>query len=479
MPRKPTLKKTKITILVNGSPIAVTLTPPTGVRTSWYAYWNGLVASKSTGQSQIDEAVKVVENMLRNGGQKTTIRETVLADEEFIEIQRRHYSKKTDPVAQKRSQKSLGECLDAISAFSQISRLSAVALATPDDCERFQRAALKLPRNWRVKYADNNQSRKRREGMAEVEKLSSNTVVKWSVALQAAFERACRNAGKKCVRGVVPESKLLKENPWRQFTWIEGSEKPLRQFDQSELLSLLNYFETKFPGITVAPAFVKVLLWSWARRDEISSLGWSDHRKIGLECHFQSTGKWGVTKWFRIPENLWKELESLRTNSDFVFACFSKQLQAFYSTRDDRVVARVRADFKPYNLGEWIYRRVKDWSASLPNGAAYLHVFRKTSLQYALSAEHIQRSVADDASVSTAVMMSSYARVTDEELRQKSNRTYQRIRSSLSSEVAGRYGWELRPCDQIMERLDQARQKGDWESVARLAQELATQSQAS
>ncbi len=478
MPRMPILKKKKLTVLVTGTPIAVTLTPPSGVRTSWYAYWNGLVASKSTGQSRFEDAVGVVENMLRNGGQKSTISETLLSDEEFIEIQRRHFSKKTDPAALKRSHKSLRECLDAISAFGRISGLSAVSFATPDDCERFQRAALKLPKNWRVQYADNSRSKRRREKQDVIGNLSPNTVLKWSVALQAAFERASKSAGKKCVRGVVPESKLLSENPWRSFTWIEGSQKKLRQFDYSELLSLLDYFETELQGLAFAPAFVKVMLWSWARRLEISSLRWADERKVGSECHFQSTGKWGVTKWFRIPVSLRAELETLRTNDEFVFGGFPQRLQEFHLQRGDTAAARrVRMDFVPDNVGDWMYHQIKNWSATLPNGSAYLHVFRKTTLQYALSAEHIQQSVADDASVSAAVLMSNYARVADEELRQKSNRTYQRIRNGLSSEVASRYGWDTSPSDQILERLDQARLKGDWESVARLAHELARQPQ--
>ena len=50
MPRKPKPEKQTITVLVNGTPVAVILHPPTGTRPSWYAYWNGLVASKSTGQ---------------------------------------------------------------------------------------------------------------------------------------------------------------------------------------------------------------------------------------------------------------------------------------------------------------------------------------------------------------------------------------------------------------------------------------------
>ena len=81
---------------------------------------------------------------------------------------------------------------------------------------------------------------------------SPNTVVKWSVALQAAWERVCRTAGKKCVRGIVEETKLLTENPWRQFTWIEGYARPIRQFDGEELLRLLDYLDQKWSGCQVA-----------------------------------------------------------------------------------------------------------------------------------------------------------------------------------------------------------------------------------
>lgn len=473
MPQKAKRIKRKITVLVDGNPIAVTMHPPTGMRKSWYAYWTGLTTSKSTWQKEFTEAVKVVENMLRNGGKKSDLSDVVMSDDEFIEIQHRHYDKKTDPVARMRSMKSLRECLDAISAFQAISGLRPITLATPDDCERFQREAVAMPKNWRVEYAGNNRSLKRRQEQEPAANLSSNTILKWTIALQAAFERAGRNAGKKCVRGVVDDLKLLETNPWRNFTWIEGKDKELRQFDQTELTAILDYFESTWPHLRFAPAFVKLTLWSWARKQEVSSLRWSDLRRVSDECHFQSTGKWGVTKWFRIPVGLLQDLEAIRTKSEFVFGGYPDQLQDFYrQLGDTRTAKRVRNDFTPDNLGEWMHRRISEWSKTLTNGSAYLHVFRKTALQYALSAGHVEQSVADDASVSAAVLMSSYARVTDQELRNKSNRTYQRIRSSLSMEVATRYGWEGKPADGIVERLDQARLRGEWDEVARLAEEL-------
>ena len=433
------------------------------------------MTSKSTGQHELQEAVKVVESMLRNGGQKTSLGDTVLSDDEFEEIQRRHYAKKTGPIEQERSLKSLRECLDAISAFREISGLTSVALATPDDCERFQRDALQKPKNWRVKYADKNQPKR------PVEKLSANTVVKWSTALQAAFERANRKGGKKCVRGVVAESKLIDDNPWRNFTWIEGFEKTIRQFDPKELISLLDYFDTKWPGVTVAPAFVKVMLWSWSRKLEVSSLKWSGEKKIDVECHFESTGKWNVTKWFRLPTSLRAELECLKTDSDFVFGCYSEQVRKFHEQHGQgRHACNMRGDFLPENLGDWMHHRVKEWSKTLPNGSAYLHVFRKTTLQHALSGEHIEQAVAEEAHVTPAVMRASYARSKDAEFRRMSNRTYERIRASLPVEVAVRYGFKERPEDRLKEQLDLARSQGDWAAVARIADELnRCQSQAS
>lgn len=208
-------------------------------------------------------------------------------------------------------------------------------------------------KNWRVEYAVNERSLKRRqEKGTDTEILSSNTVLKWSVALQAAFERACRNGGKKCVRGVVEDSKLLETNPWRHFTWIEGKDKELRQFDHDELLAILDYFAKEWPGLRFAPAFVKLSLWSWARRLEVSGLKWSDERRFFDECHFESTGKWGVTKWFRIPDGLRTELKEFRTSgSDFVFGSYPQQLREFFLGQHDNSSAqRVRADFNPENL---------------------------------------------------------------------------------------------------------------------------------
>lgn len=474
MPRKPKPpQKKKITVPVKGRIVEVTLLPPCGSRKSWYAYWSGLKFSRSTGQTELNEALNAVHDMLQNGGRKSDLSDIILTDSEFDKLQEKHYSKKTDPQALKRSLRSLTACMEAVTAFRQITELSPISLAKPEDCEKFQHDALKLAKDWRVHYANNRKSENRRAKQGEINSLSSNTVVKWSVALKAAFERANRNSGQKCVRGVVPNEKLLTENPWSQFTWIEGSEKPKRHFNEQELMSLLEYFEKQWVGLSFAPAYIKVCLWSWARREEISNLKWDSLRNVGREVHFDSVGKWGVRKWFRLPENLVTEIEALKNDSPFVFGCYPKQLKAFHIKHGKKSAAsNVRDNFCPENLGEWMYRQVRDWSKDFPRGSAYLHIFRKTSLRLARKGEDLNRLVATDASLTSAVMTASYTEEDDEEFRHKSNRTYNRILKSLPVDVAIRYGYVEKESDRLIERLDLARTQDDWKEVAQIAAAL-------
>lgn len=462
MPRKPKQRMVKINVVVDGTPVSVTLHPPTGTRASWYAFWNGLVTSKSTGSADLDDAVRVVENMLRNGGKRPDLADTVLSDDDFEEIQRRHYHKKTDPSARRRAEKTLEDCLDAIAAFRQITGLKPVTLATPDDCERFQREALRLPKNWRRDYPRKQET---------TECLSPNTVLKWSRSLQAAFERANRSAGRKCVRGVVGEKKLLTSNPWNQFTWIDGLQKPKRRFTGEELISLLQFLETSWAGVSVGRLAAKVFLWSGCRKSEIASLTWGALRLLGREVHFEIVGKHGVRRWFRVPDAVYQELLAHKADSPYVFAMYSLQIQQVHQGRPG-TLKKIRPQFDPENFADWFYRRVKEWSEESPNGRAYVHHFRKTTLQQARRGEDINRRVAEDARVGEAVMMTSYVTEEDEELRHRSNRTYWRIVAGLPLEVARRYGYVETATDRLEQKLQAAIAAKDWSLAKRLAAKL-------
>jgi len=472
MPRKMKVQKKQLTVVLAGTPVAVTLHPPQGTRRSWYAYWNGLVASKSTGRHEFDAAAAAAEAMLKawkqgGDGHRPLPTDGVMTDEEFEAIQRTHFQRKTDAVAVVRAGKTLTVCLEAVRAFRDISGLRPVTQATPDDCARFQRAALSRPKNWRQQHP-------RGRKPEEAERLSPNTVLKWSRALAAAFERANRNAGKKCIRGVVDERTLLTTNPWNQFDWIEGRSRPIRQLDAGEINALFDHLESGWAGVTVAPLLVKVFLWSACRQLEVAGLRWSSLRRNGDEAHFEVVGKWGVEKWFRVPPALLRELERVRADGPFVFAGYNEQLRRFHEAagRPDNA-RRVGGEFKPMCLGDWFADRMDDWSATLAGGHAHTHVLRKTTLQYARIGEDINRQLAADARVSESVLMSSYVRETDEQLRQSSNRTYRRIVASFPAELAGRLGYAVDPGADLEERLKAAVGRKDWPLVAELTRLLS------
>ncbi len=252
MPRRPKEERHEIHVPHNGTTVKVTLFPPrpgSGEK-SWNAYWKGQKTRRSTKKKTFAEAIEAATAMVQDRPRGAAAIEPCPTDAEFIEIQRRHFSKKGD-----RSGKglSLTNALEAIDAFKRVSGLAPICRATPDDCERFQAEALKLLRNWRSQHP---------KSKPETRTVTDWTVHKWLVALRAAFERANDNAGRKCVRGVVPPERLLKSNPWQRFTWIEPPKKKIEQFKAEELLTLLQHFRKTWPGVTAAEAMLKVFVWS-------------------------------------------------------------------------------------------------------------------------------------------------------------------------------------------------------------------------
>jgi hypothetical protein len=135
-------------------------------------------------------------------------------------------------------------------------------------------------------------------------------------------------------------------------------------------------------------------------------------------------------------------LSASRTDSPFVFASYPEQLKQFYDRTGQAENARqVKAEFHPENVANWFYKKIKAWSKSLLKEYATTHIFRKTALQCARRGEDINQQVAKDARLSPSVMMTNYVKENDEEMRERSNRTYQRILASLPPEVAHRYGY--------------------------------------
>jgi integrase len=469
MPQKPKLKKEKTSFVLDGKSVDIILHPPTDKRRSWYAYWNGLETSKSTGQAKLEQAKVSVEQMVRawqagGSGKRVLLGDMTMTDEEMDQIQRAHFSKKTDPTAKKRASKTYNVYQQAAIAFKNLTGLSAISRATPGDCERFQAEALQQPKNWRQQHPKSKK---------DVAAVSPNTVLKWSRALQAAFQRANRNAGKRCVRGVVSDDRLLQENPWNNFTWIDGVEKEVRQFTPEELVSILDCLEGQWPDVEVGRTMAKVFLWSRCRLEAVTGLRWESARCVGTEHHFHVVEKRGVQWWFRLPDQVFDELARQRTESPFVFAAYNEQLRKHHanSPRPERV-AMVSGEFEPRCLGDWFYDRLADWSADSPGGHAHPHVFRKTSLQLAWDGDEARRQALADAKVSEKVLRTSYIKQSDKERREESNRNYYRIASALPPAVAGRYGYLETTLAQLEGKLAAATAAKDWVVVAQLSAEV-------
>ena len=285
---------------------------------------------------------------------------------------------------------------------------------------------------------------------------------------------ANRNAGKKCVRGVVDESKLLASNPWQHFTWIAGAERQKRHFSAGELLSVLDYFEHQWPGVDSLALTVKTALWTWARVAELANLTWDSLRIVDQESHFEIVGKWGVEKWARIPDGLLYDLQRLRTSNRFVFAAYNQELRSFYLSRNQsRFAERVGAAFSPTAFASWFQARIGDWATEMRIHWATPHIFRKTALQHARRGEDLNRQVAQDAKLNVSVMLDHYVDEEADQLRHASNRTFQRILASLPVDVAVRYGHK--PADEEAElekRLLVAAATRNWTAVADLAGKL-------
>ena len=57
-------------------------------------------------------------------------------------------------------------------------------------------------------------------------------------------------------------------------------------------------------------------------------------RAVGSEYHFEIEGKWGVKKWFRVPEGVFSDLEKIRTDSPYVFAAYCEQIRSFFESSE-------------------------------------------------------------------------------------------------------------------------------------------------
>ncbi len=86
--------------------------------------------------------------------------------------------------------------------------------------------------------------------------------------------------------------------------------------------------------------------------------------------------------------------------------------------------------------------------------------------------EDLNRQAAANARLGVSVMVTSYVKESDEEMRAESNRTYGRIAASLPPEIARCYWHKKVDTDPLVQRLPEAVARQDWELVSRLTADL-------
>lgn len=248
----------------------------------------------------------------------------------------------------------------------------------------------------------------------------------------------------------------------------------MRHYSSEELLSILEFFRKRFPLVPIAEYAAQMYLWSYVRRNEIAGLRWDSVRQIGQEVHFDITGKWRVRKWFRIPRRLFTNLQSVRDpDNPYVFAAYSKQLQSHHVSQGRHDLAmRVRVEFVPDNFGDWFYEQITRWANSNGYPKACVHAFRNTALQFAVDGAVINDGVAKDAGVHVEVMKKHYTSETERLLREKSNRTFERISQSLDQQVLVCFGYSADTENHLIEQLKNATFNCDWTEVRKLASQL-------
>ena len=126
---------------------------------------------------------------------------------------------------------------------------------------------------------------------------------------------------------------------------------------------------------------------------------------------------------------------------------------------------------QPYNLGDWFYNRIAEWSQSLPGRRCRSMCSVRPRCCNTLVAEDVNRLVEHRSRVkSENVMMTNYVKETDDEMRRKNTRTFQRIIASLPAEVAEGYGYsekDKKPSSAEFRRPPGRTRTGTWRPACR------------
>ena len=204
--------------------------------------------------------------------------------------------------------------------------------------------------------------------------------------------------------------------------------------------------------------------------------------EIGMTCVSWATstisrlsGRWGSRNGQEFPKDFFGKCSPSRPTTRM---CSQPTTIRYAKTSSGDglalFAANVGQEYKPESFGNWLQSRIPEWAKATGHHHATPHVFRKTALQHARHGEDVNQLVAQDAKVTTSVMMRHYVNEHDEELCHASNRSYVRILRSLPLDIATRYGYQpVNGTADLEARLEAATKAKDWSLVADLANRLS------
>lgn len=333
-------------------------------------YWSftcskGGVHRKSLKVTHLKEATEIALNWFDGKGHRDRVEQedrdkavaSIMTWDDWKKIQVAHADKRA---VKKRAARTLEECLKSQRLFIAVTKAENASAVDADMVERFQRECLKRLTKYGKPY-------------------EKPTILKTLSHMSASFNRCNRNAGRKCVGGVVPRDNLLTENPFEQIKWIELEEQSKRQFSNTELKAFLSWRQVaSCPLISI---FAKVSLWACGRLEELTELQWSWVDENGYVTIPDEIAKWGKGRMIKVPQGLLQEMQTNRTSSPYVWAGYPDQLRRYYMASGSRASVHKIRDFTPQRLRRVVQNWINAWAKEAKVPGLSHHAFRRTGLQ--------------------------------------------------------------------------------------------------
>lgn len=228
----------------------------------------------------------------------------VLTWEEWDAIQVRHFAKKKN---QKGAVKTLEECRKAQRLFIKFTGADSASTVDADMAENSMHECggtqSKLGENY-----------------------TANGIRKTLSHMSASFNRCRRTAGKKCVRGVVAQGKLLMVNPYEEVQWVEADDPDPRHFNRDELRAFLNW--KYLAACPWPPSSPRHRSGQGAASKKCTLFDWIDRE--GFVTIPDGEAKWAKGRVIRLPATLLADMGRFRTAAPYVWAGYVDQLRAYH-----------------------------------------------------------------------------------------------------------------------------------------------------